>query len=242
MGTIWCLFDPTHRLVQIGCSFHGLRFEDPNQHLKDFLKLVDSLDLNGDNRERTRLFLFQFPLRDQASNWLDCLPAGSISTWRISLFVSLLNSFTERILKLCNDKLDVQHTRLNLLRSINLVSRAYFFQKVSIMVSTCGSNESKKRLDYYRGCWHNYEVTIRVCIDSKIVGVQIEMATWYRMEAMECQVDLLMKEAISLVEKSENLCRIVSKKIWQSFPRPSRQKEFEGLMTNFILDQEEKVR
>ncbi|GKD02214.1 hypothetical protein Tco_1177188, partial [Tanacetum coccineum] len=26
-------------LVQNGCSFHGLRSEDPNQHLKDFLKL-----------------------------------------------------------------------------------------------------------------------------------------------------------------------------------------------------------
>nr|GEX34909.1 zinc finger, CCHC-type [Tanacetum cinerariifolium] len=37
--TIW--------LVQNGCSFHGLWSEDPNQHLKDFLKLVDSLDLNG---------------------------------------------------------------------------------------------------------------------------------------------------------------------------------------------------
>ncbi|GJY90999.1 zinc finger, CCHC-type containing protein [Tanacetum coccineum] len=34
-------------LVQNGCSFHGLRYEDPNQHLKDFLKLVDSLDLDG---------------------------------------------------------------------------------------------------------------------------------------------------------------------------------------------------
>nr|GEU95048.1 MAK10-like protein [Tanacetum cinerariifolium] len=45
--TIW--------LVQNGCSFHGLRSEDPNQHLKDFLKLVDSLDLDGENRERTRL-------------------------------------------------------------------------------------------------------------------------------------------------------------------------------------------
>ncbi|GJZ86443.1 retrotransposon ORF1 [Tanacetum coccineum] len=32
-------------------------------------------------RERTRLPLFQFSLRDQASNWLECLPAGSISTW-----------------------------------------------------------------------------------------------------------------------------------------------------------------
>ncbi|GKA11588.1 MAK10-like protein [Tanacetum coccineum] len=71
----------TIRLVQNGCSFHRLRSEDPNQHLKDFLKLVDSLDLDGENRERTRLCLFQFSLRDQASNWLERLPAGSISTW-----------------------------------------------------------------------------------------------------------------------------------------------------------------
>ncbi|GJR22544.1 zinc finger, CCHC-type containing protein [Tanacetum coccineum] len=71
----------TIRLVQNECSFHGLRSEDPNQHLKEFLKIVDSLDLNVDNTKRTRLHLFQFSLRDQASNWLECLPAGSISTW-----------------------------------------------------------------------------------------------------------------------------------------------------------------
>ncbi|GJU91550.1 MAK10-like protein [Tanacetum coccineum] len=71
----------TIRLVQNGCSFHRLWSEDPNQHLKDFLKLVDSLDLDGENREITRLRLFQFSLRDQASNWLERLPAGSISTW-----------------------------------------------------------------------------------------------------------------------------------------------------------------
>nr|GEY55746.1 protein kinase-like domain, concanavalin A-like lectin/glucanase domain protein [Tanacetum cinerariifolium] len=44
----------TIRLVQNGCSFNGLRSEDPNQHLKDFLKLMDSLDLDGENRERTQ--------------------------------------------------------------------------------------------------------------------------------------------------------------------------------------------
>ncbi|GKC77655.1 hypothetical protein Tco_1128429 [Tanacetum coccineum] len=71
----------TIRLVQNQCSFHELWSEDPNQHLKYFLKLVDSLDLNGDNRERTRLCLFQFSLRDQASNWFERLPAGSITTW-----------------------------------------------------------------------------------------------------------------------------------------------------------------
>ncbi|GJY78332.1 reverse transcriptase domain-containing protein [Tanacetum coccineum] len=43
--------------------------KDPNQHLKDFLKLVDSLDLDGENKERTRTvfrdppYLFDYPTR-----------------------------------------------------------------------------------------------------------------------------------------------------------------------------------
>ncbi|GJR55618.1 hypothetical protein Tco_1406139 [Tanacetum coccineum] len=67
----------TIQLVQNGCSFHGLRSEDPNQHLNDFLKLVDSLDLDDANRERTQLRLFQFSLRDQASNWLESKDKGA---------------------------------------------------------------------------------------------------------------------------------------------------------------------
>ncbi|GJQ99007.1 zinc finger, CCHC-type containing protein [Tanacetum coccineum] len=53
----------TIRLVQNGCSFQGLRSEDPNQHLKDFLKLVDSLDLDGSIttwEDLTTRFLAQF--------------------------------------------------------------------------------------------------------------------------------------------------------------------------------------
>ncbi|GJY81502.1 hypothetical protein Tco_0494253 [Tanacetum coccineum] len=53
----------TVRLVQNGCSFHGHRFEDPNQHLKDFLKLMDSLDLDGSIttwEDLTTRFLAQF--------------------------------------------------------------------------------------------------------------------------------------------------------------------------------------
>ncbi|GKF18673.1 hypothetical protein Tco_0063591 [Tanacetum coccineum] len=38
----------TIRLVQNGCSFHELWSEDPNQHLKAFLKLMDSLDIDED--------------------------------------------------------------------------------------------------------------------------------------------------------------------------------------------------
>ncbi|GKE66647.1 zinc finger, CCHC-type containing protein [Tanacetum coccineum] len=99
----------TIRLVQNGCSFHGLRSEDLNQHLKDFLKLVDSLDLDGENRERTRLPLFQFSLRDQASNWLERLPAGSITTWE-DLTTRFLAQFfqSRRTTKLRNDILMFQ--------------------------------------------------------------------------------------------------------------------------------------
>nr|GEV39563.1 MAK10-like protein [Tanacetum cinerariifolium] len=75
------LLSDTIQLVQNICSFHGLWSEDPNQYLKDFLELVDSLDIDGETRERTRLRLFQFSLRDQAANWLERFPAGSITTW-----------------------------------------------------------------------------------------------------------------------------------------------------------------
>ncbi|GKC59923.1 hypothetical protein Tco_1087521 [Tanacetum coccineum] len=68
--------------IVVGANFSVLVFVHVlKKDLMDFLKLVDSLDLDGANRERTRLHLFQFSLRDQASNWLKRLPAGSITTW-----------------------------------------------------------------------------------------------------------------------------------------------------------------
>ncbi|GJZ13478.1 MAK10-like protein, partial [Tanacetum coccineum] len=94
----------TIRLVQNGCSFHGFWSEDANQHLKDFLKLVNSLDLDSANRERIRLRLFQFSLHDQASNWLECVLAGSISIWE-DLTTRFLAQFFPlgRTAKLCNN-------------------------------------------------------------------------------------------------------------------------------------------
>ncbi|GJS60666.1 hypothetical protein Tco_0655450 [Tanacetum coccineum] len=36
----------TIQLVQNGCAFHGLMFEDLIQHLKDYLRIVNPIDLN----------------------------------------------------------------------------------------------------------------------------------------------------------------------------------------------------
>ncbi|GJR58285.1 MAK10-like protein [Tanacetum coccineum] len=84
------LLSDTIRLVQNGCLFHGLRSEDLNKHLKDFLKLVDSLDLGNENRERTRL-------------------SGSITTWE-DLTTRFLAQFfpSGRTTKLHNDILMFQ--------------------------------------------------------------------------------------------------------------------------------------
>ncbi|GKD83935.1 zinc finger, CCHC-type containing protein [Tanacetum coccineum] len=85
-----------------------LRFEIQTTH-QGFPKTLDSLDLNGENRERTRMRLFQFSLRDQASIWLERLLAGSITTWE-DLTIRFLAQFFPlgRTVKLRNDILMFQ--------------------------------------------------------------------------------------------------------------------------------------
>ncbi|GJW48443.1 putative reverse transcriptase domain-containing protein [Tanacetum coccineum] len=66
----------------------------------------------------------------------------------------------------------------------------------------------------------------------------IEPLLW----VIECKVDELMKNAISLIRRSENIFGMSSNMMCQLPLEPSRQEEFKDLVMNFILDQEEKVR
>nr|GEV06702.1 zinc finger, CCHC-type [Tanacetum cinerariifolium] len=152
----------TIRLVHNERSFYELRFEDPNQHLKDFLNLVDSLDPDVVNRERTCLCLFQFSLRDQGRHWLERLLVGSIATWE-DLTTCLLAQFFPpgKTAKLCN-------------------------------VPTTSKRISLRIMDWGRG--------------------------------------------------RKGVFRVKSNEMYQLPPEPSRQEEFEHIVTNFILDQEERVK
>ncbi|GJY88940.1 hypothetical protein Tco_0503568 [Tanacetum coccineum] len=77
--TIW--------LVQNGCSLHGLRSEDPNQHLKDFLKLVESLDLDESLSEAWTRF----------KDLLQKVPHHGIDLWlQIQIFYDHFNPITRR--------------------------------------------------------------------------------------------------------------------------------------------------
>ncbi|GKD47481.1 hypothetical protein Tco_1272126 [Tanacetum coccineum] len=53
---------------------------------------------------------------------------------------------------------------------------------------------------------------------------------------MEHKVDTLMKGAISLIGRSESVFQMTTNKMYQPTPEPSRQKEFEHILMNFILD------
>ena len=62
-------------------QFTGLPTEDPNEHLKRFLRMANTFKLNGVRLEVIKLHLFPFSLRDIAATWYESLPYGSVDTW-----------------------------------------------------------------------------------------------------------------------------------------------------------------
>ncbi|GKE92383.1 hypothetical protein Tco_1573478 [Tanacetum coccineum] len=58
---------------------------------------------------------------------------------------------------------------------------------------------------------------------------------------MKHKVDTLIKDAISLMVRSEGVFRIATNKMYRLPPEPSCLEEFEHIMMNFILDQEERA-
>ncbi|GKA51133.1 putative reverse transcriptase domain-containing protein [Tanacetum coccineum] len=83
--------------------------EDFVKEIAVCLYIRNLLDLDGANKERTRMRLFQFSLRYQASNWLERLLVGSITTWE-DLTTRFLAQFflPGRTVKLRNDILMFQ--------------------------------------------------------------------------------------------------------------------------------------
>ncbi|GKC30244.1 hypothetical protein Tco_1037538 [Tanacetum coccineum] len=72
-----------------------------------------------------------------------------------------------------------------------------------------------------------------------------QQARYYREQLlgiMERKVDTLMKDAISLMRRSKSVFRMTTNEMYRPSSEPSRQEEFEHIMMNFILDQEERVK
>ena len=68
-------------MIQNSVQFHGLPTEDPNLYIAYFLEICDMFRVNDVLHDVIRLRLFPFSLKDRAREWLNSLPAGSISDW-----------------------------------------------------------------------------------------------------------------------------------------------------------------
>ena len=62
-------------------QFTGHPTEDPNEHMGRFLRMANTVKLNGVRPEVIKLHLFPFSLRDIAATWYESLPYGSVDTW-----------------------------------------------------------------------------------------------------------------------------------------------------------------
>ena len=55
--------------------------EDPNENLGRFLRMANTVKLNGVRPEVIKLHLFPFSFRDIAATWYESLPYSSVDTW-----------------------------------------------------------------------------------------------------------------------------------------------------------------
>ena len=73
-------------------QFAGQPTENPNEHLGQFLRIANSIKLNGVHPEVIQLQLFPFSLRDMAITWFNSLPQESVDTWE-ELMRAYFNKF-----------------------------------------------------------------------------------------------------------------------------------------------------
>ena len=68
-------------MIQNSTQFGGTPNEDPNLHLKKFLRLTDTIKYNGVTNDAIRLRLFPLSVTEKVNEWFSILPANSIRTW-----------------------------------------------------------------------------------------------------------------------------------------------------------------
>ena len=62
-------------------QYTGHRSEDPKENMGRFLRMENTVKLNGVRHEVIKLQLFPFLVRDVVATWFESLPYGSVNNW-----------------------------------------------------------------------------------------------------------------------------------------------------------------
>ena len=76
-------FEPKPALIIMAQQhqFTGHPSEDPNEHMGRFMRMANTIKLNGVRPEVIKLQLFPFSLRDMTATWFESLLVGSVNNW-----------------------------------------------------------------------------------------------------------------------------------------------------------------
>ena len=62
-------------------QYTGHLSDDPNENMGRFLRMENTVKVNGVRLDVIKLQLFPFSLRDVAATWFELLPYGSVNNW-----------------------------------------------------------------------------------------------------------------------------------------------------------------
>ncbi|XP_061340962.1 uncharacterized protein LOC133287381 [Gastrolobium bilobum] len=93
------------QLLQSMTQYHGLPKEDPHKHITKFMKISDTFSVHGVSTDAMRMRLFPFSLAGAAEEWVEDLPAQSITTWKELGEAFLMRFFPPR--KVCDLRDDI---------------------------------------------------------------------------------------------------------------------------------------
>jgi hypothetical protein len=85
-------YDLKPHVIQMLPFFYGLDHENPYSHVKKFKNICATTKFQNFSEESAHLKLFPFSLHDRATEWLDSLAPGSITSWE-ELLKQFYNKF-----------------------------------------------------------------------------------------------------------------------------------------------------
>ncbi|GJU95558.1 hypothetical protein Tco_1320314 [Tanacetum coccineum] len=241
----------TIRLVQNGCAFHELMSKDSIQHLKDFLKIVDFIDLNGATRNTTHLRPLCFSIYDQAINWLDHCSRDPSRPGMISPLVSS-HSFSHKDILMFQQRQDkslydawtrfkyllqkVPHHGLDLWLQVQI-----FYNHVDYTTQMAIDYAAGERLRKLRSeeAWetiedlgqHEEKEWNDLIFSEKESLDYIDATLEQELESVEYQVVSLMRNEV-----------LLEYEVGFMFPKRPYQEELEARILNLINHQEDQVR